>query len=200
MSKDRGQKRDERRETILNAARTLMFDIGYEAMTMDALAAQAGLTKPTLYAHFPNKEAIGVASIVNRMRQGLEMVEQFDETQSPLAHLLTIYRWTFVNKFEHRNVPFFGASAEIIRTHPEYCEIYEKLVQRKCALITAGQACGEIDPELTPRVVVQVLTGILRDSEYEELLQRGEINSTELVQTLLTIFTKFLTKKPSGGG
>lgn len=43
------------REAILTAAADLLFAGGYENTSMDAVAASAGVTKMTVYAHFPNK-------------------------------------------------------------------------------------------------------------------------------------------------
>jgi AcrR family transcriptional regulator len=56
----REQRRQAREHVILEAAQELMEEHGYDAMTMDDLAARAGITKPTLYQHFPSKEEIAV--------------------------------------------------------------------------------------------------------------------------------------------
>lgn len=48
-------------ERILTQARTSLFSYGYSAFTMDDLASELGLSKKTLYVHFPSKDAILVA-------------------------------------------------------------------------------------------------------------------------------------------
>ena len=45
----RAQNRAERTQRILDAALTVFAATGYSGTTMDAVAAEAGLTKPTLY-------------------------------------------------------------------------------------------------------------------------------------------------------
>ena len=45
----------ERREQLLQVARRVFSDRGYHAVTMDDVAAEAGVTKPILYDHFPSK-------------------------------------------------------------------------------------------------------------------------------------------------
>jgi len=51
------------RERILRQARRDLFQGGYRRLTMDALSAELGLSKKTLYVHFAGKDAI-VAAII----------------------------------------------------------------------------------------------------------------------------------------
>ena len=46
---------------ILDAALTVFSRMGYSGCTMDAVAAEAGLSKPTLYQYFPAKDALFAA-------------------------------------------------------------------------------------------------------------------------------------------
>lgn len=47
-----------KREAILAAAQVLFLRNGYEGSSMDAIAAEAGVSKLTLYSHFKDKEAL----------------------------------------------------------------------------------------------------------------------------------------------
>jgi TetR/AcrR family transcriptional repressor of mexJK operon len=46
------------RRTILDAARGLFLETGYTPTSMDEVAAAAGVSKQTVYAHFGSKEAL----------------------------------------------------------------------------------------------------------------------------------------------
>jgi AcrR family transcriptional regulator len=48
----------ERRRRILAAARRLILKQGLRATTMEAIAREAGIAKPTLYAYFADKDAV----------------------------------------------------------------------------------------------------------------------------------------------
>ena len=52
----REQNRAEKHTRALDAALKVFAKYGYAAATMDAIAAEAGLTKPTLYQYFPSKD------------------------------------------------------------------------------------------------------------------------------------------------
>src|SRR5215207_2931705 len=54
------------RGRILQQARADFFSHGYSSLTMDALAAELGMSKKTLYVHFTGKDEI-VAAIIDHL-------------------------------------------------------------------------------------------------------------------------------------
>jgi TetR/AcrR family transcriptional repressor of mexJK operon len=53
----------EKRAAILDAAKCLFVERGFEATSMDAVAAQAGVSKLTVYSHFQDKAALFVEAV-----------------------------------------------------------------------------------------------------------------------------------------
>jgi len=51
----------ERREQLLNVARTVFGKSGFHAASMETVAKEAGVTKPILYDHFPSKKDLYLA-------------------------------------------------------------------------------------------------------------------------------------------
>jgi AcrR family transcriptional regulator len=54
----RSLSRDERRDRIVWAAKWVFLEKGLDASSMDDVAARAGTTKPTVYAHFGSKDEL----------------------------------------------------------------------------------------------------------------------------------------------
>jgi AcrR family transcriptional regulator len=54
----RSLSRDERRQRILFAAKHVLLEKGLDEASMDDVAARAGTTKPTVYAHFQSKDEL----------------------------------------------------------------------------------------------------------------------------------------------
>ncbi len=52
-----------KRAAILQAAKTLFLKLGYDGTSMDAIAAEAGVSKLTVYSHFNDKESLFSAAI-----------------------------------------------------------------------------------------------------------------------------------------
>jgi AcrR family transcriptional regulator len=65
----RGRPRDpRRRQAILEATTTLLAEVGYDRMTVDAIAARAGVSKPTIYRRWPGGKAEIVAEAIRCKR------------------------------------------------------------------------------------------------------------------------------------
>jgi AcrR family transcriptional regulator len=69
----------ERRKQLLEVARKVFGRRGYHTVTMDAVAREAGVTKPILYDHFPSKRELylallelDLANLKERLRDALE--------------------------------------------------------------------------------------------------------------------------------
>ena len=64
---------DKTRRRILDAAFAQMYKQGYQAMRIDTILADTGLTKGAFYHHFPSKKALGEA-VIDEVLAG--MIEQ----------------------------------------------------------------------------------------------------------------------------
>jgi AcrR family transcriptional regulator len=61
-----GRKLDHSRDgVILDAALTLMAEVGYEAATIDAVAARSGVARATVYRRWPTKTDLAVAAVAH---------------------------------------------------------------------------------------------------------------------------------------
>jgi AcrR family transcriptional regulator len=79
------QKRGERRVAgLLEAAATLIAELGYDAVTMSAVAACAGASIGSLYQFFPHKEALAQAL---RAQYGQEIVALWAPLEAQAATL-----------------------------------------------------------------------------------------------------------------
>ncbi len=68
----RSLSRDERRDRIVWAAKRVFLEMGLDAASMDDVAARAGTTKPTVYAHFKSKDELfrAVVDLIKRLFLG----------------------------------------------------------------------------------------------------------------------------------
>jgi len=77
-----------KRVAVLTAAGQLFMENGYAAVSMDAVARQAGVSKATLYAHFTSKEVLFAAVIGDRCTEMAEALELIAVHDQPLDQAL----------------------------------------------------------------------------------------------------------------
>jgi AcrR family transcriptional regulator len=96
-------------QRILETADRLFYGQGIRAIGVDTVAAEAGISKRTLYNHFPSKDALIVAYLSRR----LTPIESSDA--SPEAQLFGVFERlerSFVSD-NFRGCPFVNAVAEL---------------------------------------------------------------------------------------
>ena len=62
----RNRTADASRQRIVEAARAHFFSHGFRSVTMDDLAEELGVSKKTLYSHFPSKIALLEAVLADK--------------------------------------------------------------------------------------------------------------------------------------
>lgn len=71
-STDTSDRATRKRDEILSAAREVFTNEGYMGTSMDAVAAQAGASKRTLYQYFPDKKQLFAAAVLDTVDRGFE--------------------------------------------------------------------------------------------------------------------------------
>ena len=78
-----------KRKQMLEAATALFIERGYGAVSMDAVAKAAGVSKATLYAHFASKDALFATIIGEACRNNLVAAEFYPADVEDVAAALT---------------------------------------------------------------------------------------------------------------
>ena len=82
-----------KRQAILEAAKTLFLRHGYDGSSMDAIAAEAGVSKLTVYSHFTDKESLFSEAVKAKCEGQLpELLFELVEGASIESQLLDIGR------------------------------------------------------------------------------------------------------------
>ncbi len=174
-----------REDVILEAAYELMTQGGNEAVSMDAVAARAGVSKPTLYQHFDSKDELLVHVSMRLMRQSEEALAARSEGVSALRQIEYALRGGLL-----RRAGLWSARVVIPRGAAEasvaYREQRRRLQERWGGLVEEAKAAGDVDPTYNPAVVVRLLQRLFR-GDYEDLLTEGVTTPEELATTLVQV-------------
>lgn len=166
---DPARRSDRSRRAILDAALALVGEVGYNKLTIEAIAARAGVGKQTIYRWWPSKAAVLLdASLALFGDAETEAgLTGFPDTGDLAADLKLVLRMT-VDQFndEKYDAPTRALTAAGA-TDPELSARFtEQLLEPQLALYEArlrvareaGQLAADVDLRLTVEMLVGPLT------------------------------------------
>jgi len=180
------------RDEILDAARTLLSAKGYAAMSMDDLAAQVGISKPTLYSHFPTKDDIVVATAVREMERFIALIESDADGRTPLQRLVVVMRKLIQLHEEKEGVELRAWTPDLFQllcAREEAVSHMRRIDAGIVNLVQAGIAMGEIDPQFEPATVASAfhaLSSALKHAHFA----RGRAPSPAAADVLTEMFER----------
>ncbi|MFF2086135.1 TetR/AcrR family transcriptional regulator [Nocardia sp. NPDC058176] len=171
-------RRSERsRQAILAATRELVSEVGYGKVSIEAIAARAGVGKQTIYRWWPSKGAVIFDSFLalSEAADGQEVA--LPDTGDLEADLKLVLRATAAEfadpDFER---PIRALNTEIITDTELAAQYREKLAapmdEIKKVRLRSGQQAGQLDPDADLDLVLEFL--------YAPLFQRWLLRSGPL--------------------
>ncbi len=150
------------RQRIVAAARSHFFAHGFRGVTMDDLAEELGMSKKTLYAHFPGKAALLEATLLDKFRGVEEELARITSERScdfltGLHRLLAcVQRHT-----EEIQPPFLR---DIQREAPDMFQLVESrrrdVIQRYFGkLLGEGRREGLLRKDIPVPLIIEILLG-----------------------------------------
>ncbi len=154
-------RRSERsRRAILDAARELISELGYAKVSIESIAARAGVGKQTIYRWWPSKGAVIFDSFL-ALSEGEEGM-RLPDTGDLEADLKTVMRATVAEFADPAfEAPIRALNMEIIGD-PDLAALYRDKLARpvdeaKKARLRSGQQAGQLAADADLDLVLEVL-------------------------------------------
>ncbi len=176
-----------REDAIIRAVNQLLAEKGFEAMTVDEVAAQVGIAKASLYKHFPSKEDLAAAAMAHLMGQAQAFLDTLADDQAPLDKLRTVVRWTMGLKLggEMPSLPSQNSTLRAtLMGNRAYMDGLMDVSDRLGGWIEAAQAQGVINPRLPAIAVLYTLYARACDPVLE-FLKMSELHTDEEIIDLV---------------
>ena len=140
---------DLKRDAILKAAAAEFRANGFEATSMDRIAAVAEVSKRTVYNHFPSKEELFAETIVQLFQASAELLELPYRPDLPLREQLSELLRLKMRTLEQQDFLDLArvAISEAIHAPERALPVFARLNQREegvTAWIRAAQADGKL--------------------------------------------------------
>lgn len=178
-----------REDAIIRAVNHLLAEKGFEAMTVDEVAANVGIAKASLYKHFPSKEDLAAAAMVRVMRRAQAFLEGIAEEATPLDKLRLVVRWTLELKLagEMPSLPSQNSSLRAtLISNQDYMNGLIEVSDRLGTWIETAQSQGTINPHFPAIAVLYTLYARACDPVLEFLKMGGQHTDAQIVDLVLS--------------
>jgi AcrR family transcriptional regulator len=176
---------------ILGVVRERLFTYGYNALTMDVLAHELGMSKKTLYVHFPSKDAI-IGAIIDEI--GATIRTRMDVVLSD-PKLTFTQKLCGLNEVVGSNLAKAspGMLHDLQRFAPALYQKIDDVRQRNVPhvfgrLIRAGIAEGMVRPEIDPGFAVEFWLQAMRGLTHPTALDRTQLSPSQTLEKAIKLF------------
>ena len=194
----------EARELAITASvNRLLSEKGFDAMTVDEVAAEVGIAKASLYKHFNSKEELACAAMVQAMQKAQAFLENLNQQsdvntsqETPNSSnsrafnkLMATTRWTLELKLSGQmpTLPSQNSSlrATLMASRP-YMDGLIQVSELLGAWIVEAQKEGHLNPSLPPIAILYTLFARACDPVVE-FLKMSELHSDEeIIEMVMT--------------
>jgi AcrR family transcriptional regulator len=164
-SRLRNRKIDAGRQQIVASARAHFFSHGFRSVTMDDLAQELGISKKTLYAHFPSKIELLEAVLVDK----------FASVEAKLNEITRAHPHDFARALHEL---LTNTQRELDEIKPPFVrdmrqkapQVFKVIERRRAALIERffgklfieGQRTGMVRKDVPARLIIEILLTIVQ--------------------------------------
>jgi TetR/AcrR family transcriptional regulator of autoinduction and epiphytic fitness len=195
---------DRKRLAILAAAAQQFRTFGFEASSMDKIAFEAGVSKRTVYNHFPSKEELFAETLVQLFHASAAILELQYRADAPLRDQLTAL---MALKAASMADPEFLALARVAiaeavhapeRVRPIVARMGER-EQGVTAWIRAAQADGKLQAG-DPEFAAALLQGQIKALAFWPQVTMGappldRAQQAQLVEAAVSMFLAYFAKQ-----
>jgi AcrR family transcriptional regulator len=145
---------------ICDATLALLLEVGYDRMSMDAVAARAHASKATIYRRWPGKQEL-VLDAVRARGVGLTVAE---DTGSLRGDLVATYR-SAVHGSAADDADLIAGVLRAMRTAPELADcVRSQVIESKCdvsrVIVARAIGRGELPAETDPLILHEVASAL----------------------------------------
>jgi TetR/AcrR family transcriptional regulator, regulator of autoinduction and epiphytic fitness len=179
-----------REDSILDATTRILAGKGFDLMTMDDVAAETGISKPSLYKHFKSKEDLVSATMLRLLEGALDFLGKLPGDLSPLDRLKALLEWALQVKLRG-GLPFLPAASpavrEMLTRQLGYVARVYALNQQLSQVVQAAKAQGQLRADLPDEVILFSFYARTCDPAVDYLQLYARLDNEAIVAHMLSV-------------
>lgn len=198
------RERAQRRNDIIDAAEKVFFSKGFDKSSMDEVAAEAELSKGTLYLYFKSRDDLRFAIFMRGLDILMNMMKEIVEDAEDGYTNLTGMAGTFI-RFSHEYPDYFKLFMHFESSHMHSLNIDQEQLQvylreqsplavvkdQVVKGINDGSLRDDLPPEVFSATLWSQLLGVLIILNYKtDLYEIFNLTAAEILQTHLELVSR----------
>uniref|UniRef100_A0A8W7PMH6 glycine--tRNA ligase n=1 Tax=Anopheles coluzzii TaxID=1518534 RepID=A0A8W7PMH6_ANOCL len=163
-----------REQAVLDATTKLLASKGFDLMTMDDVAGEAGISKPSLYKHFKSKEELATEVMIRLLDGALAFLESQDAALSARSRLAGLLEWALRVR-------------EMLTRSLRYVSRVYKLHKLLTGIVDAAKQVGELRADLPTDVLLYAYYSRTCDPAVDYMQLYGRYSTDEIVAHMLAM-------------
>ena len=179
-----------REDAILDAATRTLASKGFDLMTMDDVALEVGISKPSLYKHFKSKEDLAGAAMVRLLDGAQDFLDARPQNEPPLAQLSALLEWAMRVRLGG-GLPFLPSASpqvrEMLTRNLRYVAAVIMLNSQLKKRVQAAKKAGQLRSDLPDDVVLFSYYARTCDPAVEYLRLYTKMDTEAIVAHMLSV-------------
>lgn len=178
-----------REEAIVQVVNRLLAEKGFDAMTVDEVAAQVGIAKASLYKHFSSKEELAAAAMIRVLRQAQAVIADVPASLTAIDKLRVVVRWILQTKLAG-DMPSLPNPNSTLRAalmgNLQYMDAVVTVSDLLGEWIESAQAAGDVNPTLPALAVLYTFYARACDPVLEFMQMGGLYTDADILEMVLS--------------
>jgi len=189
----------QREDAILDAATRILTNRGFDLMTMDEVATEVGVSKPSLYKHFKSKEELAGECMIRLLDGANETLAALPDDLPALERIRRLLGWALDLRLKG-GLPFLPATSPHVRDmlvkNLGYTMRALKLNNALVKLVRDAQKTGQMRKDLPEDVILYSFYARTCDPSVEFLRLYSKLSNAEIVEHTLSVYFGGVGAKP----
>lgn len=179
------------RERVFEVAKRWLFREGYQALNMDQLARDLGMSKKTIYVHFSGKEEL-VAELVDAFGEEIKVMVDEVFSDPSLSYTQKLTHFTRELSWRFANLPP-GFFRDLQRYAPRVYRHMEELRYRNIPivfgrLVREGQEAGMVRPSVNSALAMEYWRHAIQGLMHPDTAERLKLRPDQIFNQALNLF------------
>jgi len=180
-----------REDAILDATTRILGSKGFDLMTMDDVAIEVGISKPSLYKHFKSREDLVTEAMIRLLEGAQEFLDQLPKQDTPVQKLSALMEWAMRVRLRG-GLPFLPSTSPQVRDmltkSMRYVAKVFKLNSALSSAVKSAKENGELRSDLPDDVILFSFYSRTCDPAVEYLRLYSKMEEQDIVEYMISAF------------